>query len=210
MMDNNEESAIGTDAHPTEHVRTGADVFGEWLTVKEAVAYCVTHGLSRTPKTVRKWAQEAHKAEGGEGDITVKHQDTGNGFRWLIERESLDVKIRQEREFEERSPEVRTGAHPSEPVATGAHMSALVPTGAADEERQNEGMIEFLKAQINEKDHQINSLLERDQETNYLIRGLQEMMFGLQPPKETPPPGAGDNSGPHAVEDQVEYRDGAG
>ncbi len=84
------------------------------------------------------------------------------------------------------------------------------PRGAPDEERQNGGMIEFLKSQIMEKDHQINSLLERDQETNVLIRGLQEMMFRLQPPKDTPPLETGDNSTPHAVEDQVEYRDGAG
>ena len=38
---------------------------------------------------------------------------------------------------------------------------------------------EFLREQIKVKDGQISSLLERDRETNILIRGLQEMLTPL-------------------------------
>jgi hypothetical protein len=111
-------------------VRTGAHLFAPWLTVQEAVAYCMTNGLPRTPKTVRKWAQRSIEAAPGTGDVVVQRQDTENGFRWLISRESLDVKIEQEKEFGERTDEPNDGAHPSEPVRTGAHLFEQVATGA--------------------------------------------------------------------------------
>jgi hypothetical protein len=38
---------------------------------------------------------------------------------------------------------------------------------------------EFLREQMKVKDGQIASLLERDRETNILIRGLQEMLTPL-------------------------------
>lgn len=38
---------------------------------------------------------------------------------------------------------------------------------------------DFLREQINRKDKMIDSLLERDKETNYLVRGLQEMLTPL-------------------------------
>jgi septal ring factor EnvC (AmiA/AmiB activator) len=43
----------------------------------------------------------------------------------------------------------------------------------ADDER------DFLREQINRKDKTIDALLERDKETNYLVRGLQEMLTPL-------------------------------
>ncbi len=42
---------------------------------------------------------------------------------------------------------------------------------------------EFLREQIKVKDTQIGSLLERDRETNILIRGLQEMLTPLLGPR---------------------------
>ena len=140
-MNNNQEAAVRTGAHP----------FGEWLSVSEAVTYCQSKGLSRTPKTVRKWAQQAHQIEDGAGEIVVRSQDTGNGFRWQINRDSLDVKIQQELEFEQRPEEVRTGAHSSAPVATGAHPSGEVRTGAQGEASEGEG---------DEKDKKIKLLKE--------------------------------------------------
>ena len=38
---------------------------------------------------------------------------------------------------------------------------------------------EFLREQINRKDRTIESLIERDRETNILVRGLQEMLTPL-------------------------------
>lgn len=168
-------------------VQTGAVGFGAWLTVGEAVAYCQTQGLSRTQKTVRKWAQLAHQA-GGQDDVRVRHQDTENGFRWLIERESLNVKIAQEKEYEARKAEVQANDL-AEPVPTSTHRLLPVRTDAATEAgddpdanasghvrtgvdpsapvHANESvrprdarateMIDFLKNQIDEKDRQLRT-----------------------------------------------------
>jgi hypothetical protein len=38
---------------------------------------------------------------------------------------------------------------------------------------------DFLREQLNRKDKTIDALLERDKETNYLVRGLQEMLTPL-------------------------------
>lgn len=40
----------------------------------------------------------------------------------------------------------------------------------------------FLRDQIRTKDKQIDALLERDRETNILVRGLQEMLTPLLGP----------------------------
>ena len=183
------------DANTSAPVHTGAHPFGDWLTVQEAVAYCVSKGLNRTPKTVRKWAHRSGDAERGNADVVARQQDIGNGFRWLIERVSLDIKIEQEREFEQRtnseisevntSAPVGTGAHPFEQVPvegtspsethTDANTSAPVHTGA----HRDDDIVDFLKRQIEVKDHQIEALLERDRETNILIQGSQGSLTGV-------------------------------
>jgi hypothetical protein len=38
---------------------------------------------------------------------------------------------------------------------------------------------DFLREQIDRKDKTIDALLERDRETNFLVRGLQEMLTPL-------------------------------
>jgi hypothetical protein len=65
----------------------------------------------------------------------------------------------------------------TEPTATGgtsryvAHLERQLE--AARDER------DFLREQRNRKDKTIDALLERDKETNYLVRGLQEMLTPL-------------------------------
>jgi hypothetical protein len=168
----------------------------DWLTVQDAVSYCQSKGLARTPKTVRKWAMRSHLLEPGAGDVVCQAQDTENGFRWLIERNSLDVKIAQELEFEQRRNKasfipnvlepVQTGADEgtpqnsenseAKPVDTGANPSTEVQTGAHADVRYIsflEKQLDLAHQQIGVKDRQIDALLERDRETNILIQGLQ-------------------------------------
>jgi hypothetical protein len=52
---------------------------------------------------------------------------------------------------------------------------------------------DFLREQIKVKDGQIGSLLERDRETNILIRGLQEMLTPLLGAPRREPPAQADN-----------------
>jgi len=89
------------EANQPEPVQLGLNPFGSWLKVSEAVAYCSLKGLNRTPKTIRKWAMRSfHNPESAE--ISVRREDIETGFRWSIEKISLDRKIEQELEFEAR------------------------------------------------------------------------------------------------------------
>jgi hypothetical protein len=184
-----------------------------WLTVGDAVLHCHRRGLTRTAKTVRKWASRS--AENPDhAEIIVRREDTDNGFRWVIEQESLDRKIDEEIAYELiRNPEpVHTGAHmsepvpttatsecvadadenPSEPVHTGAHPSA--PTGQGTELAaflqeqiaEKDRQIAKLNEQIERRDEQIMTMLERDRETNLLINGLQTTLtktLGIESPQ---------------------------
>jgi hypothetical protein len=47
---------------------------------------------------------------------------------------------------------------------------------------------DFLREQINRKDRTIEALIERDRETNFLVRGLQEMLTPLLPNRRQEPP----------------------
>lgn len=129
-------------ANPSEPVRTSADQFEQvWLTVEEAVTYCTEQGLSRTAKTLRKWAERSYKIP--EGEVVSDREDTLWGrYRWKIERASLERKVAEElgRERATQGEPVQTGAHfhadvrskdaatasphPSEPVRTRANAPA--------------------------------------------------------------------------------------
>lgn len=63
-------------------------------------------------------------------------------------------------------------------------------TQAQQKETRQEGQEEFLKDQLREKDKQIESLgdkidqlIERDRETNILLKSLQEKVLSLEAPK---------------------------
>jgi len=158
-----------------EPVRTGADLFPEWLSVREAVLYCESKGLSRTGKTIRKWAKLASTAEGGAGDIVVRTQDTENNYRWLIERKSLDIKIEQELEYDRRKSEVRTSTHASkqvhtgterfEPASTGAHQSADHASDGDELERVKELEDKVFELTIGKRaSEQLNAQMAKERE----------------------------------------------
>ena len=115
------------------HGQSGPDIAGQsvapadpaltWLTVPDAVAYCEARGLSRNIKTIRRWAARS-LAHPESAEVTVREEDTENGFRYVIESESLDRKIGQELAFEAR----RTGADITAPVPTEPDTSGHAPT----------------------------------------------------------------------------------
>jgi hypothetical protein len=74
--------------------------------------------------------------------------------------------------------DIATETLPERPSAPEPDMPGLV----ALLERENTGLREqgeFFRHQIEVKDTQIAALLERDKETNYLVRGLQTMLAPL-------------------------------
>lgn len=134
-----------TGAHPTEPVQTNAHPFEqEWLSVEQAVVFSAELGLTRTPKTVRKWAERSSGV--ADGDVLSRKEDTPWGYRWQIEKSSLTRKVEEELELRSANEieQVRTGSpelserepektmpsneggqsNPPEPAHTGANAFA--------------------------------------------------------------------------------------
>ena len=79
----------------------------------------------------------------------------------------------------------------TEPAATGEASRYVAQLEHQLEIARDER--DFLREQINRKDRTIEALIERDRETNFLVRGLQEMLTPLlpnrrqaEPPTHTP------------------------
>ena len=94
MSDTNSWKENSSEPVPTEVFTplSEAEVSKNWLTVSEAVIYCELSGLPRTSKTIRKWAHRSYD-DAENGELSVRREDVDNGFRWTIERTSLDRKI---------------------------------------------------------------------------------------------------------------------
>ena len=79
----------------------------------------------------------------------------------------------------------------SRPVAASSTATGETSRYVAQLERQLEiahDERDFLREQINRKDRTIEALIERDRETNYLVRGLQEMLTPLLPSRRQAEP----------------------
>lgn len=99
-----------------------------WLTVDEAVTRCEAQGLSRTAKTIRKWAERSFNVP--EGEVVSSREDTMWGrYRWKIEQKSLDRKIAEELS--------REAALSNKPVQTSANMSDDLPSEITEETKTN-------------------------------------------------------------------------
>ncbi len=86
---------------------------------------------------------------------------------------------------------VATG-HDNFPAPGNAHASEIESRYVAALERENG----FLREQIGRKDEQIGELSARARETNFLIKGLQDLFLGLQPGRAEPPKSQGVSDGP--------------
>lgn len=149
----------------------------QWLTINDAVTHCAERGLSRTPKTIRRWASRSHSAPEN-AEISVRREDTENGFRYTIEATSLTRKIDEELKYEAQKQTVHehTGVDVDESVHThnnaessqlsGENMSGHEQTepnlsgdrGQVEEELRHQldharGEIEFLREELTHRRH---------------------------------------------------------
>ena len=189
------------------HPLPGPDTSGQWLSVADAVAHCAGMGLSRNMKTVRRWAQRSH-AHPENAEVLVREQDTPNGFRYVIEKGSLERKIAQELAFEATRAEVDTSGQvlpgPDMPVSiddgeasqiatgTGEDTSSHARTGADAPERKLEVLSvtdDFLKDQIGQKDGQIAELSDqirrRDRQIDAMLERDKETNILINTLQET-------------------------
>lgn len=101
----------------------------------------------------------------------------------------MDDIVRQGTTNDDKPRHVEANDDPMSPPAASDTLD--VSRYVAGLEREVERLLEdrqFDRDQIRTKDKQIESLLERDRETNYLIRGLQDMIPRLAGPRTPEPP----------------------
>ena len=75
---------------------------------------------------------------------------------------------------------------PSRQAATSGDGGLVYAKRLEREVEQAKDERDFLREQINRKDKTIEALIERDRETNFLIRGLQELIPRLGPGRDQP------------------------
>lgn len=78
----------------------------KWLTVKEASQHCYQLKLPRSIKTIRRWCLNEN--------IEAQKRKVGKGEMWFIDRESLEIKIKEELEFLKHSNESNSNAFPQD------------------------------------------------------------------------------------------------
>ena len=167
------------------------------LTIDQVADRYAKAGHPRTIRSLQRYCAKGHL------DSQKKETALG-GEIYLVTPRSVARHIAQIEELK-ASDIVATGLDASRPVATPvaaqqsaeAHETPL--TTANDTSRfvarleveleQAKDERDFLREQIDRKDKTIDALIERDRETNFLVRGLQEMLTPLlNGPRREPPP----------------------
>ena len=67
----------------------------KYNSVKDASQFCSSKGLPRSPKSIRRWCAN--------GDIEAEKRPNGRTEQWFINRDSLEIKIKEELEFLKQS-----------------------------------------------------------------------------------------------------------
>ena len=173
----------------TRHDATGPD-HDYTLTIDEVAERYATAGLPRTPRTIQRYCAK--------GDLDARKVTTTMGDKYLVASYSVARHIGQITEVIAFTQSL--GQHDtSRPDATAHDLTRQVtthrdeqpepapqPAGKVEQtdtryvellEREND----FLRGQIGIKDSQIAELGERARETNFLIKGLQDLFLALQP-----------------------------
>jgi len=176
------------------------------LSIEQVSERYAAAGHARTIRTLQRYCGsghlEAQKVATTTGDkYLVTPQSVARHLAQIEELQALDI-VATDRD-EPRQVATSVAAQHSTPEqetskATGHDSSRPATTPETDvtryvvrlerEVEQAKDERDFLREQIDRKDKTIDSLIERDRETNILVRGLQEMLTPLLggPRRETP------------------------
>lgn len=99
----------------------------KWLTIAESSLLCSQMGLERTPKTIRGWAKNEH--------VIAQKKSTSNGEMWILDKPSLETKIKTEIEYRDQMKASQTITNKSEPVQTSSPSSEPVRTRTDQSDR---------------------------------------------------------------------------
>lgn len=144
------------------------------LTVSEASDRYAQLGHPRNPRSVRRFCQQ--------GKLLCVETQTDNFTKaYLIDPASIDRHVQEIDETHSRTRPDTTGLDRPGPVNDREEIKQR-SNAPADNSRYVELLEKVNEAQTGEikiKNEQIAALLERDRETNFLIRGLQTMLTPL-------------------------------
>ena len=145
----------------------------DFITIREA-----TELTGKADITIRRLIKDLIKQDNPEATHLIKQEKTGGGFVYKINGDFLlrELKI-------------------SEPTKEPEEKKELADKTAEKQQAEPpeiiKGVIATLTDQLKVKDTQIrglgnkiDSLIERDRETNVLLKGLQDRVFMLEAPKE--------------------------
>ena len=76
-------------------------------------------GLNRTTKTIRNWARNGH--------VEASKQSTAKGFKYVLDKGSLEAKIKEELEFMAQTQANQTLPEASESIQKLPENSRTVP-----------------------------------------------------------------------------------
>lgn len=164
------------------------------LTIEEAATRYEHAGYPRTLRSIQRYCAKGH--------LDCLRQETMFGDKFMITPQSVARHIAQIDELasaakrdlprQDATPVVAEkngdSEHRQEPPSPD--QSRLVAANRTDEPapqtddryvKQLERENEFLRDQVQRKDGQIGELTERAKETNFLIKGLQDLVLRLQP-----------------------------
>jgi hypothetical protein len=200
-----DEAASATGSGVTRPVATTLDT-DYTLTIEQVADLYAKAGHPRTVRSLQRYCAKSHL------DSQKKETALG-GEIYLVTPQSVARHIAQIEELSSGDM-VATGRDASRPGATvvvapthdaGSEHPAATPGDAqrptatpGDRSRYVERLEleveqarderDFLREQIDRKDRTIDALIERDRETNFLVRGLQEMLTPLLGgPRRHPP-----------------------
>jgi DNA-binding MarR family transcriptional regulator len=158
------------------------------LSLEQAGELYARAGHPRTLRSLQRYCASGH--------LDARKIATALGDKYLVTPQSVARHIARavDRATASRSKREHDSARQ---VATAATEEGEVSRYVGLLEKQLETARDerdFLREQIDRKDKTIDALIERDRETNYLVRGLQEMLSPLlgtgrrEPPPHQPAP----------------------
>jgi hypothetical protein len=192
-----EERASATDHDGPRPAATGRDNTDFTLSIEEVSERYAKAGHPRTIRTLQRYCVSGH--------LDAQKVATTLGDKYLVTPQSVARHIAQIEELRaldtvaadrDKPRPVATPVAPEEPqqvdqakaatlddkgrqaTTTNSDVSRYVERLERDVEQVKDER-DFLREQIDRKDKTIDSLIERDRETNILVRGLQEMLTPL-------------------------------
>lgn len=173
---------------------TGRDISDYSLSIEEVAERYAKAGHPRTIRTLQRYCVSGH--------LEARKVATSLGDKYLITPQSVARHIAQieellpldtvaaDRDLSRRvaTPVAPVPEIPTPPTTGATHNDTARQSAATDgdmsryverlehELEQGKDEREFLREQINRKDKTIEALIERDRETNHLIRGLQDLV----------------------------------